>query len=72
MAALKAGFHFSYQGSFSAKQQYRDLVNAFWELKVKLNVAHSKIQCEALKVGVLIVMLYIASDYSCSIKMLHN
>lgn len=72
MAALKAAFHFSYQGCFSGKQQYRDLLNTFWELKVKLDVAHCKIQCEALKVGVLIVLLYIASDDSCSIQMLHN
>lgn len=72
MSALKAGFHFSCQGCFGGKQQYKDLVNTFWELKVKLDVAHSKIQCEALKVGVLIIVLDVASDYRCSIQMLHN
>lgn len=49
MSAVKAGFRFSYQGCFSGKQQYKDLVNTFWELRGKLDVAHSKIQSEALK-----------------------
>lgn len=54
MSAPKAGFHFSYQGCFSGKQQYKDLVNTFWELKGKLDImGHCKIQCEALKVGML-------------------
>lgn len=60
MSALKAGFHFSSQGCFSGKQQNKDLVKAFCELKGKLDMVHSEIQCEALKVGVLIIVLYVA------------
>lgn len=49
MSAVKAGFHFSYQGCLSGKQQYKDLANTFWELKGKLDMAYSKIQREAQK-----------------------